>query len=80
MRFFAGAVLLPVLLTVLSACSRPPVVVSPNKSPAEARADYDDCRGQSAVAVALAPKSQDYDALREKAMDQCMKSKGYDVK
>jgi hypothetical protein len=84
MRFLAGfalpAALLVTLLIGLAACSGQPTVVNPNKTPAASRADYDDCLGQSAMAAALATKSQDPVSVREKALDTCMKSKGYDVK
>jgi len=69
-----------VLFSVLAACSGQPTLVNPNKSPAETRADYDDCRGQSAMAAAIAPKGKNLDDIRQKALDDCMKTKGYVVK
>lgn len=68
------------LLALLAACSGQPTVVNPNKSEAEARADYHDCRASAAMAVAVVPKDKDVDDIRQKALDDCMKTKGYDVK
>ena len=69
-----------VLFSLLAACSGQPTLVNANKTPAETRADYDDCRGQSALAVALPLKGKDIDDVRQKALDECMKTKGYVVK
>jgi len=69
-----------VLLALLAACSGTPTVVNPGKTPAEARADYDACRAGAAVAIALTPRDKDVDEMRQKAIDECMKSKGYTVK
>lgn len=69
-----------VLFSMLAACSGQPTLVNPNKSPTETRADYDDCRGQSAMATAIAPKGKNLDDIRQKALDDCMKTKGYVVK
>lgn len=66
-------------LLLLAACSGQPQVSNPNKPPAEARADYDECNGLAAVSVALAPKGKDVEAMRQKALDDCMRSRGYKV-
>ena len=68
------------LFSVLAACSGQPTLVNTNKSSAETQADYDDCRGQSAMAAALPSKGKDIDEIRQKALDDCMKTKGYVVK
>jgi len=67
------------VLLFLAACSGQPQVVNPNKPPAEARADYDECNGMAAVAVALVPKGKDVEAMRQKSLDDCMRSRGYKV-
>ncbi len=73
-------VLLMVVLAALAvSCSGEPGIQHKSKTPAEARMDYDDCHAQAAMAAALAPASK-YEAAREKALDECMKSKGYEVK
>jgi hypothetical protein len=69
-----------VLFAVLGACSGQPTVVNPNKSADAARADYHDCRGSAAMAVAVVPKGKDVDEMRQKALDECMKTRGYNVK
>jgi uncharacterized lipoprotein YajG len=69
-----------VLISMLAACSGQPTLVNTNKSPAETRADYDDCQGQAAMAAALTPKGKSIDDIRQKALDECMKAKGYVVK
>lgn len=65
---------------VLAGCSGRPTVSNSAKSPAQAQADYDDCLSQGALASALAPKGKSPDEVREKRIDECMKSKGYEVK
>uniref|UniRef100_A0A7C3WCD3 Lipoprotein n=1 Tax=Fundidesulfovibrio putealis TaxID=270496 RepID=A0A7C3WCD3_9BACT len=68
-----------VCAALLCACSGRPTVVNPNKTPAQAQADYDDCRGNASVAAALRPSDKDPEAYLEKRLDDCMKSKGYKV-
>ncbi|GFK93709.1 hypothetical protein NNJEOMEG_01543 [Fundidesulfovibrio magnetotacticus] len=67
-----------VLVALLGACSGPPRIVNPNKSAAEARGDYDECRARSAVSTALAP-AKEAEALAQKILDGCMRAKGYTV-
>lgn len=69
-----------ILLAFMAACSGQPTVVNPNKSPAEAQADYDDCHAKAAMAVALPQKGKDAEKIRQQALDECMKAKGYGVK
>jgi len=69
-----------VVMAALAGCSGQAAVNHKGKTQAQARADYDDCRGQAAMAAALAPKSKDYEAVRDKALDECMKAIGYEVK
>ncbi len=73
--------LLLTLLAVaaLAGCSGQASVNHKGKTPAQARMDYDDCRAQAAMAAALTPKSKDYEAARDKALDECMKAIGYEV-
>ena len=84
MRFLArptlAAVLAAALLTGMTACSGQPKVINPNKTLDASRSDYDECLGQAAMAAAMAGKSQNPSQVREKALDECMKSKGYAVK
>jgi len=75
MRLFAAFV----SLLLLAACSGQPQIVNPNKTPAEARSDYDECQGRAAVVVAILPKGKDVEGQRAKALDDCMHAKGYRV-
>ena len=75
MKRLAAAIALTALL---AACASQPKVTG--KSNAGTQADYDECRANSSIAAALTPPGQNPDKLREKAMDECMKGKGYVVK
>lgn len=75
MKRLAAAIAITALL---AACASQPGATG--KSNAQSQADYDECRANSSIAAALTPAGQNPEKLREKAMDECMKGKGYVVK
>lgn len=66
-------------LALLGGCSGRPEITHAGKTEAEARADYEACQTHAAMAAAFTPMNKDYEAAREKALDECMKAKGYKV-
>ncbi|WP_243312704.1 hypothetical protein [Fundidesulfovibrio agrisoli] len=74
MRLFVCVALSALLL----GCSGQPKVVNPNKPGTAAQADYDECRGRAAVATAM-PGVKDPETAMQKALDECMKARGYEV-